>query len=90
MANANTQVGNTDNANARYCFAKLGGLYLIYLPSDGETTLDLSGTPGSFAVSWFNPRTGGLLPSAANVNGGADVKLNAPDQEDWLALVRRH
>jgi hypothetical protein len=89
MTNANPLVGNTDDGNSRYCFAKAGELYLVYLPSGGEATLDLSGAPGAFAVSWFNPRTGGPLTSATRVNGGATVKLTAPDQEDWLALVRR-
>jgi hypothetical protein len=88
MANANALVGNSDEGNSRYCFAKAGELYLVYLPEGGEASLDLSGARGTFAVSWFNPRTGGPLTSPAKVEGGGTARLTAPDSEDWLAVVR--
>ena len=35
MNNANALVGNDDNSNSRYCFARKGELYLVYLPEGG-------------------------------------------------------
>lgn len=94
MKNADELVGNTTYDNSRYCFAKAGELYLVYLPSGGAAELDLGGAAGRFGVRWFNPRTGGAprQGSVATVQGGARVALGAPPDtptEDWLAIVRR-
>ena len=39
--------GNAANDNSKYCFAKSGGIYLVYLPNGGTTELDLSGAAES-------------------------------------------
>jgi hypothetical protein len=95
MKNADELVGNTAYDNSRYCFAKAGELYLVYLPSGGSADLDLKGVPGRFAVSWFNPRSGGALRRGAvsSINGGGTASLGAPPDsvtEDWLAVIRKH
>jgi hypothetical protein len=91
MANANALIGNPKNTNTGYCLAKAGELYLVYLPNGGETKIDLTGVDGDFAVKWFNPREGGALRDAtpATLSGGATQPLTAPDDNDWLAVVRR-
>jgi hypothetical protein len=89
MKNADALVGNPQHDNRRYCFAKAGEVYLVYLPTGGETKLDLSAASGAFTVAWFNPRAGGALQAGAHVNGGASVALSAPATDDWLAVVRR-
>ena len=94
MTNADALIGNAKSDNSRYCLAKAGELYLVYLPNGGESELDLTGVAGSFTVAWFDPRTGGpLLQGAlAQVAGGAKVALGAPPREpalDWLVVVRR-
>ncbi|MEZ5302853.1 MAG: putative collagen-binding domain-containing protein [Verrucomicrobiales bacterium] len=91
MANADALVGNPDHGNERYCFAKEGEIYLVYLPAGGAAELDLSGASGEFRVGWFDPRQGGALQPAASVKGGATAKLVAPSKGagDWLAVVRR-
>ncbi len=90
MQNANALIGNSKNNNDKYCLAKPGELYLVYLPKGGSSELDLSGADGNYALSWLNPRKGGPpLPGAATLAGGAPVKISAPDQDDWLALIRR-
>ena len=61
MKNANALVGNPKNDNSKYCLAKAGEVYLVFLPTGGTTDLDLSGSSGSFSVRWFNPRAGGAL-----------------------------
>lgn len=94
MANANALVGNGANGNSRYCFAKAGQIYAVYLASGGSATLDLSGAPGTFEVRWFDPRNGGALQSGpvGSVTGGGPVALGQPPSAttaDWVALVRR-
>jgi hypothetical protein len=93
MKNANALVGNEKNDNSKYCLAKPGELYLVYLPKGGTTDLDLSAAPGSLTVKWFNPRTGGKLAdgSVKSVTGGGAVALGNPPtdaDQDWMVLVR--
>ena len=83
-------IGNKNHDNSKYCLAKQGQLYLVYLPEGGETSLDLKNEKGEFSVQWFNPREGGKLQTAAPVSGGSSVMLKAPKSEaraDWLAVI---
>ncbi|MBI2949617.1 MAG: DUF5060 domain-containing protein [Verrucomicrobia bacterium] len=94
MKNANALVGNESNGNSKYCFAKAGELYLVYLPNGGVSELDLGNRSGAFDVTWFNPRVGGALTqgSTAQVKGPGKTALGHPPAEpnqDWLAVVRR-
>ena len=94
MRNDNSLVGNTENDNSRYCFAKEGEIYLVYLPEGGTCDLDLSAASGIFQVRWFNPRTGGRLlrGSVRHVMGGNTVSLgDSPSDvdEDWLVVIRK-
>ncbi|MCA9128810.1 MAG: DUF5060 domain-containing protein [Planctomycetales bacterium] len=94
MANADNLVGNADHDNSKYCFAKQGEVYLVYLPDGGEHSLDLRQVTGTFTVSWFNPRSGGQLISGqiAQAQGGAEVALGVPPgdiDQDWLVVIRK-
>lgn len=94
MRSHDSLVGNPQNDNARYCFASPNKLYLVYLPTGGAASLDLTAAEGSYRVEWFNPREGGPLHAGTHqlVRGGAPVDLGLPplDQaSDWLAVVRR-
>jgi len=94
MEPADALVGNTAEDNSRYCFAKPGEVYLVYLPEGGPAQLDLTGAPGHFTVAWLDPRKGGPLQPGAvrDVAGGARVDLGTPPadaSDDWLAVVRR-
>jgi len=93
MTSANPLIGNMKNDNAKYCFAKTGEIYLVYLPNGGTTDLDLSATKGTFTVSWFNPRAGGGLVkgSVGFVKGNGTVALGNPPadaMEDWLVVIQ--
>ena len=94
MAPADALVGNADSRNNdKYCLAKKGEAYVVYLANGGSTELDLSGAKGDFKVSWHNPRTGGALKSGSvkSVKGGGKVSLGNPPAEtkqDWVVLVR--
>jgi len=94
MKNANTLIGNTANNNDKYCLAKAGEVYVVFLAKGGTTDLDLSGAKGGFNVRWFNPRTGGKLVSGSvkAAKSGSAVSLGNPPSEadqDWVVVVRR-
>ncbi|MEQ1851557.1 MAG: putative collagen-binding domain-containing protein, partial [Chthoniobacteraceae bacterium] len=97
MTSANALIGNARDDNSKFCFAKAGELYLVYLPDGtkgGSTDLDLSGAKGTFTVKWFNPRSGGALVSGSvkSVEGGKTATTGNPPSdagEDWLIVVRR-
>ena len=94
MSTANALIGNTTDDNSKFCFAKAGELYLVYLPNGGTTDLDLTAAKGNFSVKWFNPRAGGALQtgSVTTVSGGGRAVLgNSPADanEDWLLVVRK-
>lgn len=91
MRNADGLIDNPEHENSRYCFAKPGEIYLVYLPQGGQTGLDLSGAGGEYSLEWFDPRRGGGLVKDKDspVRGGGKVTLTAPAEEDWLAVVRR-
>jgi hypothetical protein len=94
MACHDELVGNEKNTNSRYCFARPGEIYVVYLPSGGTADLDLSHVQGtSLTVKWFNPRRGGALQvgSVKQVTGPGKVSLGQPPadaEEDWVVLVR--
>lgn len=93
MTGADRLVGNPENGNAKYCFAKPGQIYVVYLPEGGTTELDLSDAAGRFRVHWFNPREGGALKrgSVRRIRAGAGVDLGNPPEDpdqDWVILVR--
>jgi len=90
MTNANALIGNTSNDNSKFCLAKPGELYLVYLPEGGSTELDLAGVEGTFTLRWFNPRMGGdLQPTNVVLRGGSKNAISAPDHEDWLAVIAK-
>jgi hypothetical protein len=94
MTNANALIGNRANDSSKYCLARPGDLYLVYLLHGGGAALDLTGAAGTFTIGWFNPRVGGELKSGAieTVAGGSVVNIGHPPadaNEDWLAVIRR-
>lgn len=94
MQNHNKLIGNDNNNNSKYCFAKPGELYLIYLAEGGSADLDLSNTRGRYSVTWYNPRTGGTLLNGTvkSINGGKKINIGLPPDsqaEDWLVIIRK-
>lgn len=91
MTGADALTGNSPHDNRSYCFAKAGELYLVYLRDGGTVELDLQGETkqSRFSLGWFNPREGTGLQPAGEIRGGMKTKLTAPDNEDWLAVLRK-
>jgi hypothetical protein len=76
---------NTDD----YILCNPGQLYLVYLKNGGK--IQLNTTNGKFSYGWFNPRTGDGLNGLLNtdsVDTGGKVELTAPDQNDWLLVIK--
>ena len=80
--------------NEGYCLAKVGQVYLVYLPKPrNEVAIDLTGAKGTYTVQWLNPRKGGALIDAKTIEGGGKTKFAGPpksgDDDDWLAVIRK-
>ena len=93
MTNADALVGNAKHDNNRYCLAKQGVVYLVYLPNGGSVELNLRNASDGFTVKWFDPRNGGVLSSGSvtKIEAGAARSLGLPPNavdDDWLAVVR--
>jgi hypothetical protein len=94
MEGADALVGNAAHDNSKYCLARPGEVYVVYLPEGGSTELDLGDSAGSFSVGWYDPRGGGGLQagSVTTVKGPGRVSLGRPPSgpdADWVVLVRR-
>ncbi len=63
-------------ASTKYCLADPGKAYLVYLPSCGSVTVDLSAAAGVLKSEWLHPVEGKITPGAT-VSGGAKRTLNA-------------
>ena len=83
MRNRDDLIGNPKHDNSKYCLAKDGGPFLVYLPDGGSTAIDLPDE--NFTLAWFNPRTGEMDPPAPLTGN----EITAPGGNDWLALIRR-
>ncbi len=77
-----------DLASTKYCLADPGRAYLVYLPSGGSVTVDLSAAAGELKSEWLHPVEGKITPGAA-VSGGAKRTLNAPFPGHAVLYLRR-
>ena len=94
MANADGLVGAAKTNDRRYCLAKAGEIYLVYLAGGGRAKLNLGKVEGAFTVQWFDPRNGGKLQagSVQQVAGGDAVDIGPPPTDrggDWVVLLQR-
>ncbi len=77
-----------DLASSGYCLANPGTDYLIYSPSGGEVSVDLSGARGKLRVNWIHPVDGGST-SGGVVTGGVQRVFRAPFEGDAVLQLRR-
>jgi hypothetical protein len=94
MTNRNSLIFNNDNNRDKYCLAKDGEIYLVYLGYVPTVKLDMNKIKGSFSVKWFDPRNGGNLQdgNVTQVKGGGVIDLGNPPAdsgEDWLIVIRK-
>lgn len=72
-----------------YCFAKSGEVYAVMLQKGGTESIDLSGVEGEFILKWFDPETGNYDENEETIEGGKTIKLRAPSEKDWVALIKK-
>lgn len=66
--------------------AETGAEYLIYLPSGGTVTVNLSSTSGNLSVEWLNPASGATT-AGSPVAGGAGRSFKAPFSGDAVLYL---
>jgi len=64
-------------ASTKYCLARPGVAYIVYLPTGGEVAVDLSLASGTFQVEWVHPVEGTTTPGQP-ATGGAKQSFTAP------------
>jgi hypothetical protein len=84
--NLASMVPHNDLASTKYCLANPGVEYLIYLPEDGNLTVDLSDASERFALEWLNPSTGEKI-SAGTTAGGGLREFTAPFTGDAVLYI---
>ncbi len=60
-----------------YCLADRGSEYLVFAMEGADIVIDLSDTPGEYAIEWFDPQTG-QAQGAGTISGGDKRRLFAP------------
>ena len=74
--------------NSAYCLARPGEIYAIYLPKEGNVTVQLE--PGVYTAHWFSASTGEILPLPP-AKGPEWTSPHTPDRLDWaLLLLKQH
>ena len=78
-------------ASTGYCLAHPAGPtpeYLVYLPSGGTASVDLSGASGSLTVEWFSPSANAVIAGTTTTAGG-QRSFTAPFAGDAVLYVHR-
>jgi hypothetical protein len=76
-------------ASSHYCLAKpasSGAEYLVYLPTGGSVTVNLSAASGQLKAEWFNP-SNGVTTDGGFTTGGATRSFTAPFAGDALLYI---
>ncbi len=77
-----------DLATTKYCLAQPGVAYIVYLPSGGEVTVDLSAASGNLQVEWIHP-VKGTITSGQAVIGGTKKSFTSPYSGDAALYLSR-
>jgi hypothetical protein len=73
-------------ASTEYCLANPGKEYLVYLPSGGNVTVDLSEARRELGVEWFSPRAG-KFTKRGTTSGGARRQFEPPFDGDAVLYI---
>ena len=81
-----------------YCIADAARTKLLYVligendtydaGDGGGVTVRLSTLTGSYAATWFDPRTG-QATSLGALSAGSDHSLAPPSRDDWILLLEK-
>lgn len=79
-----------DLASTEYCLASptsRGAEYLVYAPSGGKVTVDLSATQQELTVEWLNPSTG-IVTMGIKTTGGGNRSFTPPFSGDSVLYIK--
>jgi hypothetical protein len=79
---------HSELASTGFCLANPTNEYLVYAPTAGELTVDVSRVPGMVQVKWFNPVDGATRNGAA-VSGGTKRSFTTPFRFDAVLHLRK-
>ena len=77
-----------DLASTRYCLAKPGETYIIYIPSSGEVKVDLRSARGRLKLEWMDPINGSVMLTGV-IQGGGWQTFKTPFIGDVVLLLYR-
>lgn len=72
--------------NEAFLTHRSGEVYAIYFTNGGDVGLNLEKVPGSFQLRWIDIKTGDWA-GRWELSGGRVVKIQAPNQGHWLAVI---
>ena len=75
--NLRTMFPSTTLCSRDFCLGSQGSDYLVYLPSAGQVSIDLSAATVNFLTAWFDPVTGQTI-SGDSVSGGKRTTFTSP------------
>jgi hypothetical protein len=87
--NLSAMAPRDDLSSTGYCLANpisKNPEYLIYSPSGGKVTVDLSAAKEDIAVEWFNPNSG-VVTSGINTSGGGNRTFIPPFDGDAVLYI---
>lgn len=88
LANLALCVPNGALASTNYCLANPGVEYVVYQPSAGSFTVDLSASTRTYTVEWLDTATGLRLPGPNVVGGSAAHTLVPPFGAGVVAFLQ--
>ena len=76
-----------DLASTDHCLADPGAEYLVYAPSGGTFTVNLSAARSTLRAEWFNPDNGKSLPAGMVQGGQSAQSFTAPFKGDAILYL---
>jgi hypothetical protein len=76
-------------SSTRYCLACPGKEYVIFFPTGGNATLNLSPAKVNYEVSWYIPVLDKWIKGTETIAGGSFVKLSAPFTGPAVLYLRK-
>jgi hypothetical protein len=80
-------VPHPELASTRYCLARPGHEYLVYLPDGGEVTVDLHA--GTYEYEWFDPGSGTINAGDSFVAADGAHSCTAPFSGEAVLRIRK-
>ena len=75
-------------ANSRFALSSSSSI-MVYALDNNPVILNMSGMPGSYSATWFNPESGKILQIDSAVGGAENVSIEMPFENDGLLLLER-